>query len=155
MGCGCNSNFDGGSYEDVLKGRLDISSDINKVTQFIESLNRSIGKGEAKEENIPTIRKFIEFAEMKKQVLGQKRVVSMQQGVVDANRNNPMFPLAEQESKLASAKEKLKTLETEYEELVNPSPKVSFFEKNKITLLAFAVGISVFIGYKMYVKYRR
>tara|TARA_Y100000592_G_scaffold101114_1_gene185628 strand:+ start:17412 stop:17888 length:477 start_codon:yes stop_codon:yes gene_type:complete len=158
MGCGCNSNFNGASgnsLEANLQARLDSSKSTQQVSQFVESLNISIKNGKAKEQDIPTIKKYMDFGRFKLKVLGQKIIVSMTEGAIKSNRGNPKFPLAEQESKLASEKEKLENLETEYEELVNASPKVSFFQKNKITLLALAVGVSVFIGYKLYVKYRR
>lgn len=156
MSCGCNSNFSGGGIDTSKYDSALASHDRVKITSMLSGINDLIKGGKAEEEQLPMLNEYMDKGKAKLQIIGQEIIISNTQNAIKSNEGNPSFPLAEYESKLAVATEKAETLKAEYEELTGDSTKESFFKKNKkIILLSVGVGVLTFIGYKLYVKYKK
>ena len=142
-------SFDGSQYDSVLE-----SNDMAKVSGIVNSLNIKIkSKNYSDEKELLRIKNYIKIAQAKVKVIGQMMIISMTERAIETNEGNPRFNVAEYENKLKEQKATLDTLKSEFE-AISVGAKKSFFAKNKIAVMV-VIGASIFIGYKMYKKYKK
>lgn len=165
MGCSCNSNFSNFSRE--LKAKVDIEqyedllssnamSDIGKL-QGILSIweNRSNPQGE----ELELLNTYKKRATARQQVLGMIRNADMIAGTISTNKGNPNFNVSEYEEKLKVANEKVEEAKKEYNKVSGIVEDEASEEKTKPNLLKMvgigtALGLVIFVGFKLYKKYK-
>lgn len=161
MGCGCNSNFSNFSrelkekinveeYETLLKSRnpRDLGQLQNRLSIWE---NRSNPKGE----ELEMLNSYKKRATARFKVIGLLRNADMIANAIKTNKGNPNFNVSEYEEKERLAKEQLKDAEKVYNELSG----IEEYEKPKVDIVKMvgigtAVGIIIFVGFKLYKKYK-
>lgn len=161
MGCGCNSNFSNFSrelkekinveeYEALLKSRN--PSDLGQLQNRLSIWeNRSNPQGE----ELEMLNSYKKRATARFKVIGLLRNADMIANAIKTNKGNPNFNVSEYEEKERLAKEQLKDAEKVYNELSG----IEEYEKPKVDIVKMvgigtAVGIIIFVGFKLYKKYK-
>ncbi len=161
MGCGCNSNFSNFSRE--LKEKINV----DEYEALLKSRNpRDLGqlqgrlsvwgkRSNPEGEGLERLNSYKKRATARYKVIGLLRKADMIANAIKTNKGNPNFDISEYKEKERLAKEQLKDAEKVYNQLSG----IEEYEKPKVDIVKMvgigtAVGIIVFVGFKLFKKYK-
>lgn len=161
MGCGCNSNFSNFSRE--LKEKINV----DEYEALLKSRNpRDLGqlqgrlsvwekRSNPQGEELEMLNSYKKRATARYKVIGLLRKADMIANAIKTNKGNPNFDISEYKEKERLAKEQLKDAEKVYNQLSG----IEEYEKPKVDIVKMvgigtAVGIIVFVGFKLFKKYK-
>jgi len=161
MGCGCNSNFSNFSkeikekinvdeYEALLKSRNPM--DLGQLQSRLSIWEK---RGNPQGEELEMLNSYKKRATARFKVIVLLRNADMIANAIKTNKGNPNFDVSEYKEKERLAREEIKDAEKVYNQLSG----IEEYEKPKVDIIKMvgigtAVGIIIFVGFKLYKKYK-